>query len=195
MNNYIKIYLDILNCNIKRFPRKFWINNGKEKSIVIFKYLLENILNYNNNTIFNINYDIISKYKLTSPYSKYFNCCVGTLIKNIYPDLIKGKHIPVSDKTKEKLSYAQKHLSKYKREKINQGIRNKKNNKEYIQKLSITKQGENNPKHKLTENQVKQIKKLWNTKIYSTTTLGYKFNISRSSIADIVYNRTWKHIK
>jgi len=66
---------------------------------------------------------------------------------------------------------------------------------EYLKKLSITKTGELNPSHKLTVEQVKEVKRLWKLGIYTTASLGAEFNISRQSIADIVYGRTWKHLE
>jgi len=67
--------------------------------------------------------------------------------------------------------------------------------REYLKKLSNKKIGELNPSHKLTIENVIEIKKLWSLGDYTTTSLGKKFNISRQSIADIVYGRTWKHLE
>lgn len=194
--NEVAIYKEILDNSRKRFLINFWDDNGKEKAKKIFKYLFEDILKWDvEKIVTHFNYEMVCQYKLTSPYKKYYNGAIGNIVNDIYPDYLKGKRIPFTDKTKIKISIAQKNLSIEKRESITKGARENRYTKEYAKKLSDTKLGEINPQHKLKTEQVIEIKKLWATGIYTTTYLGEKFKISRQSIADIVYGRTWKHLK
>jgi hypothetical protein len=55
--------------------------------------------------------------------------------------------------------------------------------------------GENDPKSKLTEEQVKVIKSLWKPRQYSQYRLAREFGVSRTTIQSIVNRRNWKHIK
>lgn len=196
MLNNIEIYKEILEGKRDRFPKGFWIDNGKENARTIFKYLIEEILQLNQvGLLNNFNYSTISEYKLTTPYDRFYKQCIGSLIKDIYPSLIKGKNLPTREMSKVKMSIAHKNLSVEKRKRINKGIRENRYCKEYAKKLSDTKLGESNPQHKLKVEQVIEIKKLWVTGVYTTATLGEKYKISRQSIADIIYGRTWKSIK
>lgn len=195
MLNNIEIYKEILVGKRKRFPKRFWVDNGKENARIIFKYLIEEILQLSQVELLNnFNYDTVSQYKLTAPYDRFYNQCIGNLIKDIYPNLIKGKNLPMREVSKIKMSIIQKNLSPEKRERITKGSRENRYTKEYAKKLSDTKLGEINPQHKLKTEQVIEIKELWSTGIYTTASLGEKYKISRQSIADIVYGRTWKHV-
>lgn len=195
MKNPIDIYKDILNGKRLRFPKNFWDDKGKEKSDIIFKYLIEEILEWDSNELIeNFNYEIVSNYKLTSPYCNYYNRSLGNLINSIYPDLLKGGRIPVSEDTCKKISIAQLNLSKEKRENIIIGIRENRYCEEYAKKLSETKIGESNPNHKLKAEQVIKIRNLWVTGNYSCIKLQDMFGVKRQTISDIVYNRTWKHL-
>lgn len=75
------------------------------------------------------------------------------------------------------------------------GCTKRSQNKDYLNKLSKANRGENAKNHKVTEDDVREIKRLWETGAYSTTALADKYPISRQSVADIVYGRTWKHLK
>lgn len=191
--NGIEIYKAILNKDRKQFPINFWQDNGKEKADIIFKYLIEEILKWDiNETINEFNYGIVSKYHLVTPLNLFYNQCVGNIIRSIYPNVI-GQRI-ITDKNRNNLSISHKNLSLEKREKIRYGQRHNRYSEDYAKKLSDTKLGEINPQHKLKTEQVIEIKRLWATGHYSTTSLGEKFNISRQSVADIVYGRTWLHV-
>jgi len=74
------------------------------------------------------------------------------------------------------------------------GSQRRSQNQDYLQKLRIANRGENALNHKVTEKDVREIKRLWETGSYSTTAIADKYPISRQSVADIVYGRTWKHI-
>ena len=75
------------------------------------------------------------------------------------------------------------------------GSQERSRNKAYLKKLSEANRGENSITHKVTEEDVKNIKRLFQTGAYSTTAIADMYPISRQSVADIVYGRTWKHVK
>lgn len=193
-DNAVEIYKEILQGKRARFPKHFFENEGKEKSDAIFKYLFEKKLEWNIEQIIEkLDWSTISKNKLTSIFCRFYGRNIGTLIKSVYPNSFNGIRRPTTKDTRVKISIAQKNLSEEKRQNILNGIRSR-YSEQYGKKLSDTKIGEFNPQHKLKAEQVKEIKKLWSTGTYTTATLGEKFSISRQSIADIVYGRTWKHV-
>lgn len=55
-------------------------------------------------------------------------------------------------------------------------------------------EGENNPKAKLTEVNVKAILKLLDTKDFTIKLIASMFNVSESTVSDIKHKRTWKEI-
>lgn len=193
----LNIYKEILKNKRKVFPRNFWMQeDAKDKSIILFKYIIEKKLKMDQNSITTkFNYEIIRKYKLTTPYRNIYNKSIISIIKSVYPELQHLKALPVKKETCKKLSKAIKNLSKEKRDRINKGIREKRYNEQYAKKLSDTKLGEKNPSHKLKANQVREIRKLWSTGQYSAASLGESFGVKRQTINDIIHNRTWKHIK
>jgi hypothetical protein len=194
MNNYIEEYKKLLNGEREKFPKGFWDSCSKENREEIFKYLFDEVLQWNlDKLIKELDYKTILKYHLGHAFSKYYNKAIGTLIKSIYPNSIEN-NLPAKESTKLKISNAQKNLSPEKRERILRGQRENRYTAEYAKKLSDTKLGEVNPQHKLKTEQVMEIKKLWETKEYTTTSLGEKFGVKRQTIADIVYGRTWKHV-
>ncbi len=196
IDNAIEIYKEILQRKRLRFPKFFFENKGEEKANAIFRYLFEQELQWNKEQVIDkLDYFIIKKYKLTSIFNRFYKHKIGFLIRSIYPNSFKGKRRPMQKITKEKISLAQKNLSPEKRQNITNGRREIGSCEQYIKKLSDTKSGELNPQHKLKAEQVIEIKRLWATNIYTTASLGEMFNISRQSIADIVYGRTWKHIE
>jgi hypothetical protein len=54
--------------------------------------------------------------------------------------------------------------------------------------------GQNNGASKLTDDVVKNIRKLYNTGSYTTIKLGEMYNVHRSTISYIVNNKTFKHL-
>jgi len=54
--------------------------------------------------------------------------------------------------------------------------------------------GENNGASKLSNNQVNEIRKLFDTKNYTIIKLGKLYNVNRSTISYIVNNKTFKHL-
>jgi NUMOD4 motif/HNH endonuclease len=54
--------------------------------------------------------------------------------------------------------------------------------------------GENNINSKITKDEARSIRELWNTGDYSHRELGKMFGISKTSIANIVNHKTWKYI-
>lgn len=194
-NDLIKEYKEILNGTRKRFTRNTWKSNQEEKAKIVMKYLFEEILKWDTDKIMSdLNYEIISKYKLTTIYDTVYNSSVGNIIKLVYPNVLTSKKIPVSKKTRMKLSIAHKNLSKEKRDNILKGMRENRYCKEYAKKLSDTKLGELNPQHKLKAEQVRKIKIMWKAGNHTCSTLGDMFGVKRQTIADIVYDRTWKNV-
>ena len=57
--------------------------------------------------------------------------------------------------------------------------------------------GEKNPKAKLTEDQVKEIRKLYATKLseYSQSKLGKRFGVGQDQISSIVRRESWRHVQ
>lgn len=56
--------------------------------------------------------------------------------------------------------------------------------------------GENHGMHKLTEKEVLEIRNKYIRGVNGLTNrLANKYNVSRGTIQDIVYNRSWKHLK
>ena len=62
------------------------------------------------------------------------------------------------------------------------------NNLQYVLK------GEEIGNSKLTEKQVKEIRKKFIPRVYSRSKLAKEFNVSEATIKDIIYLRTWKHL-
>lgn len=58
----------------------------------------------------------------------------------------------------------------------------------------VTRVGEDDPKSKLTEKEVLQIRRLWKQRFYSQFKIADQFSVSRSTIQAIVEKRIWKHI-
>tara|TARA_B100001094_G_C17377717_1_gene415419 strand:+ start:284 stop:487 length:204 start_codon:yes stop_codon:yes gene_type:complete len=54
--------------------------------------------------------------------------------------------------------------------------------------------GELHPQHKLTENQVRMIRKLWDIGHRNIKVLARNNGVSASNIRKIVKNKTWTHI-
>jgi hypothetical protein len=54
--------------------------------------------------------------------------------------------------------------------------------------------GQNNGASKLKDNDVKTIRKLYNTGSYTTVNLGKMYNVHRSTISYIINNKTYKHL-
>jgi len=192
----ITIYKEILNGKRKRFPLNFWKQKNKNDCKIVFYYLFNNVLELTiEDIVEKLDYNMISKFKLTTPFNKFCNGKFGDLLRLVYPELNIRQRRPMRKCTRKKISIVQKNLSPEKHNNIVKGMRENRYTKVYAKKLSDTKLGEINPKHKLKTNQVREIKKMWLTGNYSTARLGEQFGVKRQTIADIVYGRTWKHIK
>ncbi len=55
--------------------------------------------------------------------------------------------------------------------------------------------GERSPHHKLTEIQVREIRRKYIPRKYSTFTLGKEYGVDRTTIGEIVRNRGWRHVQ
>ncbi|MCY7969602.1 hypothetical protein MOB49_21455, partial [Bacillus haynesii] len=87
-------------------------------------------------------------------------------------------------------------------EKMKRGRKEKLKDPNYIEKLSKTKEGTLNPNSKLTEADVKHIRKLYvdlqregHMKSESQKIIARKYGVKRPTISDIVLKRTWKHVE
>ncbi len=58
----------------------------------------------------------------------------------------------------------------------------------------INSWGENNPKSKLTEKDIRDIRALYSTGNSSRSKLAEKYNVSCSTIYRVLYRHTWKHV-
>jgi hypothetical protein len=72
----------------------------------------------------------------------------------------------------------------------------KSENRKHAFKIGLINQnGENNPSHKLTNNNVIEIKKIFKNNIkLNFTKIAKIYNVKRETIRDIYYNKIWKHI-
>ena len=61
-------------------------------------------------------------------------------------------------------------------------------------KMSLKQKGDNNPSAKLTESKVLQIIELSNTKTHTVQEIATIFEVSKGTIENILYGRTWKHV-
>jgi DNA invertase Pin-like site-specific DNA recombinase len=60
--------------------------------------------------------------------------------------------------------------------------------------MSKKQRGENNPQAKITENQVLQIRKEYETGKYTYDDIAIKFGLKKDNIYRIITRKTWKHI-
>jgi len=60
--------------------------------------------------------------------------------------------------------------------------------------LQVSLKGQKHPMHKLTEIQIKEIRKKYIPKKYNTYILAKEYNMHQSTISDIVNYKIWKHI-
>lgn len=86
-----EIYQQVLDGTVARFPNGFWVGeDGFNNALACFKYLIESVLGLNSDTLIgNIEYKIILKYRLSTPYKRIFNCCMYDIAKLIYPNKFK----------------------------------------------------------------------------------------------------------
>lgn len=66
--------------------------------------------------------------------------------------------------------------------------------KEKFKNGELNLSGENNPRHKLTEEEVTQIKLLLKEEILTQKEIADVFGVSRSAILAIKLNKSWKHV-
>lgn len=99
----------------------------------------------------------------------------------------------MSKETRLKMSKAHKGrvLSDQAKANIKRGIIEKRYSPEYAKKLSDTKIGDKNPKAKLTWEIVRKIRAEYVPRQVSQQALADKYNVHRSTVADIVNHRCW----
>lgn len=61
-------------------------------------------------------------------------------------------------------------------------------------KMSIKQKGSNNPSSKLNDNKVIAILELYKLKTHTVQQIADLFQVTKSTIENIIYNQTWKHI-
>lgn len=192
----LEVYKSILRGESKRFPKNFWVDGGKEKFVLIVRYLIEEVMGLTEKeALETVRGETMIRYKLGTPYNLFYHRGIRRILEDVYQKKLEGERLPHTEATKAKLSERQKNLTPEKRENKRRGMRENRYCEEYAEKLSVTKEGEKNPQHKLKKEQVQEIKALWGKGNYTTTTLGLKYGVGRQTIADIVYGRTWKHLK
>lgn len=61
-------------------------------------------------------------------------------------------------------------------------------------KMSVKQKGSNNPSSKLNDNKVIAILELYKLKTHTVQQIADLFQVTKSTIENIIYNQTWKHI-
>lgn len=187
------IYEDVLSGKRKRFPCKFWDNgNSKEDGLNLLRYIVKKH-QLTTEQIQEINLKQLTQdFKLSGLY-RIYNKNLINLLSDGFPDIDFIEYY-YRESYKKKRSDTAKKFSPETWARIKHGIRHNRYNEEYARKLSETKQGELNYSAKLKSSQVIEIRKKWETGNYSTEALGNMYGVKRQTIADVVYNRTWKHL-
>lgn len=101
--------------------------------------------------------------------------------------LTKSKHKSIHNKGEI--------VSKYTRKKLSENRIGKKLSKETKNKISEKLKGENHPRHKLTEQQVVQIKLLLKEVILTQQEIADMFEVSQLTISAIKTGRSWSYIR
>jgi group I intron endonuclease len=131
------------------------------------------------------------KRDLSLKYSGTKNPCYGKKASEYTIELMKINHVGMSGKnhnsiTKEKISD--------KNSGSNNGMYGKKHNDDIINKIKEASTGENHSMSKLTDSDVILMRKYYIDKTYSRKELVKMFNISQSSVFNIVTYKSWKHL-
>ena len=87
----IEVFDMVRKGELKRYPHSFWsLADGKIRAINILKYVLENILNWNDEDIVQ-NYDVnvFGKYKIRGILSRVFNNSPFEALNAVYPNKFK----------------------------------------------------------------------------------------------------------
>lgn len=71
-----------------------------------------------------------------------------------------------------------------------------KENTEHAYKNNLMKPrlGETNGSSKLSEKEVKHIRKIWKSNLYSKTYIAALFNVSIVTVSNIIKNKSWRHV-
>jgi hypothetical protein len=86
--NEIEVFNMVRNGELKRYPHSFWsFSDGRIRAINILKYVLENILQWNDEDIIQ-NYDVnvFGKFKIRGILSRVFNSSPFEALNAVYPD-------------------------------------------------------------------------------------------------------------
>lgn len=87
-----------------------------------------------------------------------------------------------------------RHLTPEHKAAISRGNSGKKFTSEHRLKISLNRRGENQVCHKLTEQQVKEIRAKHIPYKVTYAMLGRQYGVASTSIQEIIERRTWKHI-
>ena len=105
-------------------------------------------------------------------------------------DLGGCKNKIVSQETRAKQSISSK--KNYTPE-VQSKLRESRGTPESKAKTVLQTTGESNPRAKITESIVKEIRRLWETNQYKQTELSKLFNVPKTTINHIIKRYTWKH--
>lgn len=102
----VEIYMYVLNDNVEGFPFGYWKSkDAKDKAAQCIKYLIEEVLHWSDDDIYNkSNYDIFKQYKLRFVLKRCFQGSYHKALVYTYPDRLKirkFKNKPLNYCTKE----------------------------------------------------------------------------------------------
>lgn len=91
MNDDIEIFNMVLSGKLIRYPYSFWSgSDGRVRAINILKYLMENVLKWNDDDIIQkYNANIFGKYKIRGILSQVFNSSPFEALDAVYPNKFK----------------------------------------------------------------------------------------------------------
>lgn len=193
MKNIYEIYDDVFNDRKKQFPMKFWnLKDSKKNGIKLLQYIIKE-LEMTEVEIQNLSQiDLTRTFKLGGLYKAY-NYNMLSILNDAFPEIKFTKsYLRISFRTRH--SEIIKNLSEEKWDKIKYGIRNNRYTPEYGKKLSDGMLGELNSASKLKAENIPIIRRMW-AEGHKAIEIGERFGVKRQTINDIVFNRTWKHIK
>lgn len=116
------------------------------------------------------------------------------------PGWMKGKKL--SEETKRKISKSQKGNSTWlgrkhseeTKKRIGDLSRGRRHDKQALAKITAASTGENNPRAKLTDDKVREIRSKYVRGIYDSIKLAKEYGVSSGLIRGIVNNKVWTHI-
>lgn len=85
-NHYaVKIYKDVLNGKLQKFPRHFWKEEGKETCVVIIRYLFEEVLGWTKEeALQKATVPLLQKYKLSGLLKYMYQNSLYSIMQDVY---------------------------------------------------------------------------------------------------------------